>query len=148
MEIGDSDLEFLHISSCFSMDDNMWANWERSMARAHQVDGFHGIMWIYGYLVDDYEDFASDAFDGAISDAWLDNMYYNNEFGDSNQHDQCPVAYVVGSNASDALNRLFTERYDNVFSDPPDSGEDGNNTIWAATYIGGCDPQGENTIGQ
>jgi hypothetical protein len=147
MEIGDTDLEFLHLSSCYSMDDNQWSNWEKSMGRAHQVDGFHGLMWIGSSLVNDYKDFSDDAFGGSISDSWLDNMYYSNAFGTGNVDDQCPVAFAVGSNGSDALNRLHNERYDNVFSDPPHSGTTGSGTIWAATYISGCDPQGENTIG-
>lgn len=146
MEIGDTDLEFLHLSSCNSMDDNMWGTWERSMARAHQVDGFHGLMWIGSGLVNDYRDFSDDSFGGPISDAWLDNMYYSNAFG-ANNDDQCPVAFAVGANAGDALFRLHNERYDNVFSDPPHSGSTGSGTIWAATYISGCDPAGENTIG-
>lgn len=147
MEIGDSDLEFLHLSSCNSMDDNQWSNWEKSMGRAHQVDGFHGLMWIGSGLVSDYEDFGDDAFGGSISDSWLDNLYYNNAFGTNNADDQCPVALAVGANATDALNRLHNERYDNVYSDPPHSGLTGSGTIWATTYIAGCNPQGEDTIG-
>jgi hypothetical protein len=116
------------------------------MARAHQVDGFHGLMWIGSSLVGDYEDFSDDSFGGSISDAWLDNMYYSNSFGTNNVDDQCPVAFAVGSNGTDAVNRLHNERYDNVFSDPPHSTTTGAGTIWATTYISGCDPQGENTI--
>ncbi|HLP41085.1 MAG TPA: DUF6345 domain-containing protein [Fibrobacteria bacterium] len=145
MEIGDTDLEFLHLSSCNSMDDNMWSNWEKSMARAHQVDGFHGLMWIGSGLVDDYGDFSDDAFGGAISDAWLDNLHYNNEFNNG-MDDQCPVAFAVGSTGADAINRLTNERYDHVFSDPPNSGTTGSGTIWATTYITGCNPAGEDTI--
>lgn len=147
MEIGDTDLEFLHLSSCQSMEDNQWSNWEKSMAGAHQVDGFHGLMWIGSSLVNDYGDFSDDGFGGPISDSWLDNMYYNNEFGDNGTDDQCPVAFAVGSNGTDALNRLHNERYDHVFSDPPNSGSTGSGTIWAATYITGCNPAGEDTIG-
>jgi hypothetical protein len=147
MEIGDTDLEFLHLSSCNSMDDNMWGNWEKSMARAHQVDGFHGLMWIGTSLVGDYEDFADDAFGGAISDSWLDNHYYSNAFGAGNADDQCPVAFAVGANGTDVLDRLHGERYDNVFSDPPHSTTTGAGTTWAATYISGCNPQGEDTTG-
>lgn len=147
MEIGDSDLEFLHLSSCHSMDDNMWGNWEKSMAHAHQIDGFHGLMWIGSGLVSDYADFSDDAFGGSIADAWLDNLYYNNAFGTGNVDDQCPVAFAVGSNATDAQTRLLNERYDYVYSDPPHSTTTGAGTIWATTYIAGCDPQDENTIG-
>ena len=145
MEIGDTDLEFLHLSSCQSMEDNQWSNWEKSMAGAHQVDGFHGLMWIGSGLVNDYGDFSDDAFGGSISDSWLDNMYYEDEFN-GGVDDQCPVAYAVGSNGTDSQNRLHNERYDNVFSDPPDSGPTGSGTIWSATYITGCNPAGEDTI--
>jgi hypothetical protein len=147
MEIGDTDLEFLHLSSCHSMDDVEWGTWEKSMAGAHQIDGFHGLMWIGSGLVDDYEDFSDDAFGGAIADSWIDNHYYSNSFGANNQDDQCPVAFAVGSSGSDAVFRLHHERYDHVYSDPPNSGLTGSGTIWATTYIAGCNPQGEDTIG-
>ncbi len=147
MEIGDTDLEFLHLSSCYSLNDNTWGTWEKSMAHAHQIDGFHGLMWIGSSLVNDYEDFSDDAFGGSISDSWLDNMYYSNSFGTNNVDDQCPVAFAVGSNGTDATNRLLNERYDYVYSDPPHSTTTGAGTIWATTYISGCDPQGEDTIG-
>lgn len=147
MEVGNHDLEFLHLSSCQSMEDNQWSTWEKSIGGAHQVDGFHGLMWIGSGLVDDYDDFGDDAFDGAVSDAWVDNMYYSNSFGTNNQDDQCPVAFAVGANAVDVINRLYTERYNHVYADPPKSGLTGSGTIWATTYIAGCDPQGEDTIG-
>jgi hypothetical protein len=137
MEIGDSDLEFLHLSSCNSMDSNQWPNWWRAFKGAHQVDGFHGFMWIGSSLVSNYRNFASDAFDGSISGAWLDNHYVPNVSGSD---DQCPVAYAVGANKADATNRLFHERYDNVFSDPMNIG------WWHVTYISGCDPANEGAL--
>ncbi len=137
MEIGDSDLEFLHLSSCQSMDDNQWSNWWRAFGRAHQVDGFHGWMWIGAGLVSDYEDFADEAFDTTIADAWLDNMYVNNISGND---DQCPVAYAVGANSQDTWNRIGSERYDNVHSDPTSIG------YWGVVYISGCDPAAETVI--
>jgi Family of unknown function (DUF6345) len=137
MEIGDSDLEFLHLSSCNSMDANQWPDWWRAFKGAHQVDGFHGFMWIGSNLISNYRNFASDAFDGAISDAWLDNHYVPNISGND---DQCPVAYAVGANQSDATNRLFNERYDNVRSDPNRIG------WWHVTYISQCDPANEDPL--
>lgn len=137
MEIGDSDLEFLHLSSCNSMDANQWSNWWRAFDRAHQVDGFHGFMWIGSGLISNYRNFADDAFSSAISDAWLDNHYVPNISGSD---DQCPVAYAVGANQADATNRLFNERYDNVFSDPGSIG------WWHVTYIAGCDPANESAL--
>lgn len=43
MIFGDLDLEFLHLSSCHSLDDNQWFfEWASSFGGLHQVDGFHG----------------------------------------------------------------------------------------------------------
>lgn len=137
MELGDSDLEFLHLSSCQSMDDNQWTSWWQAFGRQHQVDGFHGLMWIGNGLINDYEDFADDAFDSSIADAWLDNMYVPNISGSD---DQCPVAYAVGANSSDMWNRIGNERYDNVFSDPSSIG------WWGVIYNSGCDPAAETVI--
>ena len=137
MQLGDSDLEFLHLSSCNSMDANQWSSWWQAFSRVHQVDGFHGFMWIGSGLISNYSDFADDAFGGSISDAWLDNHYVPNVSGSD---DQCPVAYAVGANEADATNRLFNERYDNVFSDPSSIG------WWHVTYILGCDPANETAL--
>ena len=137
MELGDWDLEFLHISSCQSMDDNQWSTWWQAFGRAHQVDGFHGLMWIGSGLVGDYEDFADDAFDTTIADAWLDNMYRPDISGSD---DQCPVAYAVGANSADTWNRIGTERYNHVLSDPTSIG------YWGVVFIGGCDPAAETVI--
>jgi len=137
MELGDWDLEFLHISSCQSMDDNQWSTWWQAFGRAHQVDGFHGLMWIGSGLVGDYEDFADDAFDTTIADAWLDNMYRPDISGSD---DQCPVAYAVGANSADTWNRIGTERYNHVLSDPTSIG------YWGVIFIGGCDPAAETVI--
>jgi len=137
MEIGDWDLEFLHLSSCQSMDDNQWASWWQAFNGAHQVDGFHGWMWIGAGLVDDYEDFADDAFDTTIANAWLDNMYRPNISGSD---DQCPVAYAVGRNSSDTWSRIGTERYNRVHSDPTTIG------YWGVVFISGCDPAAETVI--
>lgn len=137
MQIGDSDLEFLHLSSCQSMDDNQWANWWRAFGRVHQVNGFHGWMWIGSNRVGEYRDFADDAFNSTIADAWIDNMYVNNISGNE---DQCPVAYAVGANSEDTWTRIGTERYNNVFSDPTSIG------YWGVIYISGCDPVAETVI--
>ncbi|HET8934753.1 MAG TPA: DUF6345 domain-containing protein [Polyangiales bacterium] len=137
MQVGDRDLEFLALSSCQSMDDNQWGTWWQAFKGLHQADGFHGLMWIGPGHVGDYEDFADDAFDDNIADAWLDNLYRPNV---SNGDDQCPVAYGVGNGRTDLWNRIDHERYDNVFSDPT------TYTRWGATFIGGCDPAAETVI--
>lgn len=138
MELGDQDLEFLALSSCQSMDDNQWKEWWKSFKGLHQLDGFHGLMWISSGRVSDYRNFAEDAFDDNIADAWLDNLYDTN-IGDDNV-DQCPVAYGVGNGNTDLWNRMDHERYDNIFSDPT------THTRWGATYIIGCDPAAETVV--
>jgi hypothetical protein len=137
MELGDWDLEFLHLSSCQSMDDNQWSTWWQAFGGAHQVDGFHGLMWIGSGLVGDYSDFADDAFDTTIADAWLDNMYRPDISGSD---DQCPVAYAVGANSADTWSRIGSERYNHVLSDPTNIG------YWGVVFIGGCDPAAETVI--
>lgn len=144
MTVGDYDLEFLHLSSCHSMDDNMissaWQYFSRSGSSRilHQVDGFHGCMWIGSSFISDYEDFADDAFSMNIGLAWMENMYRENIKG---QYTQCPVAYAVGKNAEDCFDRLFNERYDNVYSDPTSIG------YYCYYYYPNCDPDCESAFG-
>lgn len=138
MKLGNQDLEFLHLSSCQSMDDNQWSTWWKAFNGLHQVDGFHGFMWIGSSLVNDYKDFADDAFDTSIAEAWLDNLYVPNISGSD---DQCPVAYGVGASVDDLWNRMNHERYDYVMSDPKTF------SYWGAIYISGCDPANETVIG-
>ena len=137
MKLGNHDLEFVALSSCHSMDDNMWSTWLKSFSGLHQADGFHGLMWISSGRADDYEDFADDGFDEDLADAWMDDLYDSNV---TDGYAQCPVAYSVGGSISDALVRLIFERYDYVYSDP-------SSKYWAAMYIKGCTPEGETKIG-
>ena len=145
MKIGDSDLEFLHLSSCHSLDDNMipkaYTLFSKSGATAklHQLDGFHGCMWIGSSFVDDYEDFADDAFDMSIGLAWALNMYRENVNG---QWTQCPISYAVGRTADDCINRLTTERYNSIKSDPTAIG------YYCYYYYPDCRPDCETTFGQ
>jgi hypothetical protein len=136
LRAGDFDLEFLHLSSCHSLDDNIMINAWHVFGRPdaapvlHQLDGFHGCMWIgWGYKFD-YEDFADDAFDMSIALAWVENMYRRN-IGTTN-YEQCPVAYAIGRNARDCFNRRDRERYDNVFSDPVSPYDNAFTTCWMA----------------
>jgi hypothetical protein len=127
--VGDVDMEFLHLSSCNSMDDdnvtNMWrlmrdpVDSPASGKRLHQLTGFHGCMWIGPGWRDDYEDFADDAFSTSIKEAWLDNMY-RADVGDDDL-EQCPVAMAIGTSSTDCFNRIDNERYNNVFGDPAGS---------------------------
>ncbi len=140
LRVGDYDLEFLHLSSCHSMDDNMIPQAYRIFGddRLHQVHGFHGCMWIGSSLVDDYRDFADDGFEMPVALAWMINHYHINIV---DSHDQCPIAYAVGSNADDCFSRLTGERYNAVRSDPSSIG------YYCYYYYEGCDPDCEDTFG-
>ncbi|GLS24749.1 DUF6345 domain-containing protein [Marinibactrum halimedae] len=158
MHVGDFDLEFIHLSSCYSADDDNLDGIREAMhdpedspsngRRAHQWDGFHGIMWIGSRFNNDYRDFVSDAHSTSMASAWVSNMYNSrvgcagydpfNWFGTCQE--QCPVAYSIGNGRTDALNRINNERYNYVFSDPS------SNNTYAYRYIPGCNPVGENAF--
>ena len=145
--VGDYDLEFLHLSSCLSMDDDNINTAKRLFAdvdspvngqRLHQADGFHGVMAISSGRDGDYEDFGDDAHYSSLADAWTDNMYdeditYNN----GATGDQCPVALSVGASVADAMSRLIIENYSIIFSDPT------SNSWIAYQFYAGCDPVAE-----
>lgn len=136
MRIGDDGLDFLHFSSCHSMDDRLWSAWTESYDGAHQIDGFHGYVFVNDWQEPDYEGFAFDAFYMSIAEAWLDNMYRPEVDGSGEDAvDQCPVAHAVGKDLPDAWNRISTERYDEVYEDPV--GADSA----VVFYIEGCDPE-------
>lgn len=144
MRMGDYDAEFLHFSSCNSMDDDnltktyhMFGDADDTPSnhrRLHQATGFHGFMWIGGCCDDQYEDFADDAHSVSIKEAWMDNMYVTGINGSATQ---CPVAYAVGRDRNDCFNRIDHERYNNIYSDPADIG------YYCYYYYDGCDPDGE-----
>jgi hypothetical protein len=137
MELGDHDLEFLHLSSCHSMCSpyENTASWASSFKGVHQIDGFYGLMWISAFYQDNYKDFSDDAFCVSIADAWIDELYINNASG---SYDQCPVAESAGADVDDASNRLSSEEYDYVFDDPSVP-----STI-VYLRLAGCDPSGHN----
>lgn len=152
MAVGDSYLEFLHVSSCFSADDDNLSGIRNAMEdtgtlRAHQWDGFHGLMWISSSFNGDYSDVAHDGHYVSVAYSWVTNLYRPNQFDCAwydpfnvfgTCQDQCPVAYTIGNSQADALNRL-NERYNSFGADPSD------NTAWAWMAYGGCDPSGETT---
>lgn len=135
--LGDVDLEFLHLSSCHSLCDagEDWYYWPASFDGLHQMNGFYGIMYISKARDDDYKDFARDAFDIAIADAWVDELF---DPTTSSGQDQCPVSLAVGGSESAASHRISNEEYDYVFDDPPSTGK------FLAIGISGCDPLGHN----
>ena len=144
LRVGDYDAEYLHLSSCNSLDDNQISNAYNifgnpsTQRRLHLVTGFHGCMWIGNSFINDYKDFADDAFNMSIGLAWMHNMYRT---GINGSNTQCPVAYAVGSNVSDCINRLTTERYDNIKSDPTNVG------AYCYYYYPDCDPACEDAFG-
>ena len=151
MDFGDVDLEFLHISSCSSMSEDDWhPKWSDSFKGVHQIDAFHGIMYIYSDWPYKYRDFADDAFYMPIALAWLDNLYVYRCVIQSQdpiivqRRDQCPVARGVGVGASgqqDCWNRMYAERYTNVLSDPV------NPTWHGVIYINKCEAVGASPLG-
>lgn len=145
MEFGDGDLEFLHLSSCVSMDHENWhPHWSESFKRLHQINGFHGIMYIHGDTawLNRYRDFSDDSFDIPIALAWLDNHYrYKCATYEGTsityRKDQCPVSRGVGVGSDgqqSCWNRMYNEEYDNVFSDPA------NPTWHGVMWLQGCNP--------
>ena len=149
MWLGEIDNEFIHLSSCNSGDDdNVWGIWNMmhdpvdGRSFAHQADVFHGCMWIGNRWDNDYKEFAHDAHAVDMGRSWVNNLYDNrvdcewydpwNWFGTCQE--QCPVAYAVGTSGNNALSRLNSERYNNVWSDITGYGGA------AIRYVVGCDP--------
>lgn len=130
--LGDYDLEFLHMSSCHSMDQDVWwPEWSGTFDGLHQINAFHGIMWIGSTYRSRYKHFADDAFDIPIAEAWLDNLYISWVWG----HQQCPVSRGAGIGSTDLWNRMDHEEYDFVYSDPDTP------TAHGVIYLKGCDPK-------
>ena len=136
----DYDLEFLHLSSCYSMDQASWGLWGSSFKGIRQVDGFHGLMWIWDKYRGRYKDFSDDAFNYAIANSWLDNLYVHDVKNDNNS-DQCPCARGVGATEADLWNRMATEQYDWVADSDPTPNYHG------VIYLIGCNPKGSGTLG-
>ena len=149
---GDQWLKFFIASSCFSADGDTLPNIRVAMAkpgasqRSHQWDGFHGIMWISSSFNGNYQNTAWDGHFVPISTAWVTNHHKKGQFNCAAYDpfnwfgtckDQCPVAYSIGVNGSDALNRLLNERYNFVFGSP------GGNGGYAWMYYPGCKPEGK-----
>jgi len=136
--LGDMDAEFVVLSSCQSGDDDNMPGLRKMMydpndspgngRRAHQLQVFHGLMYISNGRRGDYEDFADEAHSDSMSDAWVYNQI------DSKQ---CPVAYAISSSESGCLTRLNHERYNYVYGDPP-----GNSHYCWKAFLD-CDPDNE-----
>ena len=152
--LGDSNLKFMHASSCFSLNQDYFANMRVAMKEPgtpkglHVFTGFHGIMWISGSFNGDYADTAQDGHFMPVATAWVTNHYKNNQFSCAAYdplgwfgtcQDQCPTAMTVGPTGGNALNRLLNERYNNSAAFGPPSG----NAHYAWMGYRGCDPVGQ-----
>ena len=156
VKVGDSWIAFLHASSCQSADDDNLPGIRNAMKDpatsgtrlAHQFDGFHGLMWISTSFNNNYKETARDGHSGPVSYAWVQNHHKNNSLGCEawdpfnwfgTCEDQCPVAYAISNSGGNALTRLLNERYNLVYSDPP------NNNWYAWLAYTSCNPVGETT---
>ncbi|HKV12630.1 MAG TPA: DUF6345 domain-containing protein [Thermoanaerobaculia bacterium] len=147
MFVGDTDLEYLHLSSCHSMDDDNLSNtryWFQDPVdspgngqRLHMATGFHGIMWISSGRDDDYEDFGWGGH-MLLGSIWMDEMY---DSGVNGEYEQCPVAYSVGPSLDNCVHRLTTEGYMNL--DPTLQADPTSINYWCVQYYDGCDPKNE-----
>jgi hypothetical protein len=125
MYVGDVDLEFIHLSSCQSADD----------------DNLDGIRFAMRDPVDTHS--------VGMAYAWVTNHYHNDsvdcEWYDpfdwfDTCDDQCPIGYSIGTSEANALSRLNNERYNNVYSDPT------SHSFYAYMYYEGCNPVGESSF--
>jgi hypothetical protein len=134
MLLGNTDLEYLHLSSCHSLCQDNWEAWEGSFAGVHLITGFHGIMYIIPWWPVLYEDFADDAFDVSIALAWIDELYDPEHWYEVWQDgDQCPTAMASDASHAAAWDRLLTEQYNAVLPDPAATG-------FAHIWVSGCNP--------
>ncbi len=144
MRFGDGDLEFLHFSSCESMNEESWyPEWYETYQGLHQIDGWHGLMWISTIYNGRYRRFSDDAFDIGVAESWIDNHYDKGHWYEPWQpHDHCPVPHGVGTSASNCESRLTHEEYDWVYGDLSH-----NNIGFVGVFaIGGCDPKSEDPL--
>jgi hypothetical protein len=157
VKLGDSWTMFTIASSCQSADDDnlsgirfaMEDTITSSLRRAHQFDGFHGLMWISSSYNGDYRDTAHDGHSVNVGYSWVTNQFKNNSQGCEwydpfnwfgTCQDQCPIGYAVGSSGSDALTRLVNERYNFTYGDPA------NINYYMYYYYENCDPAGETSF--
>ena len=155
MKVGDSNLKFLHASSCLSLNDSYFSSMRAAMRKAgsskglHLMTGFHGLMWISSSFNGDYSNAAIRGHIMPVARAWVTSHYKSNSLGCAGHdpfnwfgtcQDQCPTAMTVGASGNEALNRLLNERYNWVWGPPSGNG-------WYA-WMGypGCDPVGENAF--
>lgn len=148
----DVDLEFLHLVSCHSLDDdNLPYAWEMMQdpvdspgngRRLQLLTGFHGNTGIGTSLTGEYKQVAKDGFKGALSDAWMDNLYDPSVtyVGTAGVWEMCPIAYTIGSTSNLCTNLLDDTGYGSVGFDPS------NDTYYCYTYMEDCLPSGDDVF--
>ncbi|MGA1839648.1 MAG: DUF6345 domain-containing protein [bacterium] len=126
--LGDNDAEFVALFACHSLQKqyvNGWGtvpnHWRAHTRRLHQLQGFQGSLSTG--QKDELDDFADDAFDGAVSWAWIENMtIWGANTG--KPYDRCGINLIFGYNKVDAHIRRDFERYHPTqFPDPPSTGD-------------------------
>ena len=151
MAVGDSNLKFLHASSCLSLNDNYFSGMRAAMKKTgsakglHVMTGFHGVMWISSAFNGDYANTAINGHVHSVANAWVTNHYKPNRFACASYdpfnwfgtcQDQCPTALTVGATPGNALNRLLNERYNNSAA----FGAPNGRNYYAWMGYPGCDP--------
>jgi len=123
---------YLHLSSCNSMRWSKINSWfAPADGGVHVITGFHGLMYIGWSYVGEYEDMVSDSFSGdSVAESWVDNMHHDPIIGPT----ICPVAMAFGKNKSEALSRLFNERYTTPTAETPS-----NHGV--LMWMSECDPE-------
>jgi hypothetical protein len=132
-------------------DDNLPSAWQMMQdpadspgngRRLQLYSGFHGSGVASDSAEEYMEDLARDGFRGAVSDAWIDNLYFTSiqYTGVAGDHELCPVAYSIGAGAASCEDRLLSTGYGSVGSDPA-------TTNWYCyTYVAGCDSHDETSF--
>ncbi len=141
MELGDTDLEFLHMFNCHSLCDSLlWGSsqWRASFNGIHILTGFHGRMRVGGSTsCAGLQLLAYDSilFNIAVGDSWVDREYFYISSVDAYM---CPIVMVEGNSYIDAYVRIENERYTNSSSYSDPTGD-----YIMIRYVEGCDPEGE-----
>ncbi len=138
MKVGDLYNNSLVLSSCHSACKEYfpyWSNWDVQFNGTHQIDGFHGVMWIDEDLRDNYAMLSDDGFDMPVKLSFIDNLYKADDwYVDGVSVDQCPIPVSAGASSSQA--EFHRDNYDYYSWDSDPTGS----IFWARSGIVGCDP--------
>ena len=141
-------LQFLHLTSCNSMDAGNMASVERMFEqrngtqapnRLKAVTGFHGAGAIWDRLIGQYQSLARRGASEGVIAAWQTELYRKITYAEGDR-DQCPTSYgrcKAGEPFEQCANRLWRATY---FDNNPAAGEDGQETSRAMFGEPGCSP--------